>query len=382
MKSLVLITTLWLTLFTKLAAANDTLRVDGLSADSIVNETVTDVQPETPRKLSLLRRIIRGFDRLDNHYIEPQHYVFTVMLQAVTTYDLYRLSGVNHDAQSVTFRSEPDIRIGPYVGWKWFFAGYTLDMRNLSLRRKKLELDLSIYSSQIGLDLFYRRTGSDYKLRNVRLGKDVDASPLNGLPFDGIKVGITGAGVYYIFNHGRFSYPAAFSQSTIQKISCGSWLAGIGYTNNSLEFDYQRLQDLVEKKLSKQIVEVDSGLMFNSVNYHDFKVSGGYAYNWVFAPQWLLGISGQAALAYKKSSGIMLPGNDEGYSIAHLHVDAIGRFGIVYNNMRWYAGMSAIVNTNSYYGGRFSTNNTFGNLNLYVGYNFGLKKKYRANENK
>ena len=113
MKSLVLITTLWLTLFTKLAAANDTLRVDGLSADSIVNETVTDVQPETPRKLSLLRRIIRGFDRLDNHYIEPQHYVFTVMLQAVTTYDLYRLSGVNHDAQSVTFRSEPDIRIGP-----------------------------------------------------------------------------------------------------------------------------------------------------------------------------------------------------------------------------------------------------------------------------
>jgi hypothetical protein len=111
-------------------------------------------------------------------------------------------------------------------------------------------------------------------------------------------------------------------------------------------------------------------------------VSGGYAYNWVFAPQWLLGISGQAALAYKKSSGIMLPGNDEGYSIAHLHVDAIGRFGIVYNNMRWYAGMSAIVNTNSYYGGRFSTNNTFGNLNLYVGYNFGLKKKYRANENK
>ena len=103
MKSLVLITTLWLTLFTKLAAANDTLRVDGLSADSIVNETVTDVQPETPRKLSLLRRIIRGFGRLDNHYIEPQHYVFTVMLQAVTTYDLYRLSGVNHDAQSVTW---------------------------------------------------------------------------------------------------------------------------------------------------------------------------------------------------------------------------------------------------------------------------------------
>lgn len=382
MKSLALIATLWFTLFAETAAANDTLKVDVYKADSVIADTLAAGQTEVPRKLGLLRRIIRGFDRLDHDYIEPQHYVFTVMLQAVTTYDLYKLSGVDREAQSVTFTSEPDVRVGPNVGWKWFFAGYTFDLRNMSLQRKKQELDLSIYSSQIGLDLFYRRTGSDYKLSNVRLGKDVDATPLNGQSFDGIKVGVTGAGLYYIFNHGRFSYPAAFAQSTIQKISCGSWLAGIGYTKNSLEFDYQRLQDLVDQRLSAQKVEVDSGLMFNSVNYHDFKMSGGYAYNWVFAPQWLMGISGQAALAYKKSTGNMLPGNNEGFSMEHVHLDAIGRFAIVYNNMSWYAGLSAIVNTNNYYGGRFSTNNTFGNVNLYVGYNFGLKKKYRVNEEK
>ena len=58
----------------------------------------------------------------------------------------------------------------------------------------------------------------------------------------------------------------------------------------------------------------------------------------------------------------------------------IGRFGIVYNNMRWYAGASVIVHTNNYHKPRFRTNNTFGSMNLYVGYNFGLKKRYRQKD--
>ena len=55
-------------------------------ADSVGVDTV---EQEPPRKLSLIRRIIRGFDRTDDRYIEPQHYVFTVMMQATHTYDYY-----------------------------------------------------------------------------------------------------------------------------------------------------------------------------------------------------------------------------------------------------------------------------------------------------
>jgi len=49
--------------------------------------------------------------------------------------------------------------------------------------------------------------------------------------------------------------------------------------------------------------------------------------------------------------------------------------------MRWYAGASVIVRMNNYHKSRFSTNNIFGSMNMYVGYNFGLKKKYRRTEN-
>jgi hypothetical protein len=107
------------------------------------------------------------------------------------------------------------------------------------------------------------------------------------------------------------------------------------------------------------------------------KVSGGYAYNWVFAKSWLLAASLQAAFAYKYSVADNKEGRDNGFDFKNVNVDGVGRFGLVYNNMRWFAGMNIILNSYNYRKPRFATNNIFGSMNLYVGYNFGLKKKYK-----
>lgn len=357
----------------------DTLVING--SEQQADTIVTDGSAATRRRLSKIRRTIRGFDRLNKSWIEPQHYVFTAMMQVTHTYDLYTLSGTGDDAQSMTFAPDFKLKVGPYLGWKWFFAGYTFELGNISLNKLKQELDLSIYSSQVGVDLFYRRTGTEYKLRNAYLGKGVDTKVLDGVPFDGLKAGITGMNVYYIFNHGRFSYPAAFSQSTIQKVSCGSPMAGIGYTRHSLELDYGKLQALVDERIKTQTVELDSGLMFKKVNYTDYSLSGGYAYNWVLAKGWLFAASGQAAFAYKKSEGDVEGNRRSGFDFQNVNLDMIWRFGLVYNCMRWYAGASVILHSYNYHKSRFSTNNTFGSMNAYIGYNFGLKKKYREVEN-
>lgn len=330
--------------------------------------------------MSLLRRIIRGFDRLDTLYIEPQHYNLTMMMQTTYTLDQYTI--VSQQGQEVTLSPDPKLKVGPYLGWRWFFLGYTFDLKNLGFNNngQKRELDLSIYSSQIGVDLFYRRTGSDYKLRSVSLGDGVNTEALEGVPFDGVSAGITGVNVYYIFNHGRFSYPAAFSQSTLQKRSCGSWIAGVGYTRNSLDLDYEKLQSTFDNYLGKDVAQVDSSLYFNHIQYTDYTLSGGYAWNQVLPHHWLLAASGQLGLAYKKSTGDVEGNAQAGFSFENINLDAVGRFGVVYNNMRWYAGMSAIIRTNNYHKPRFRTNNTFGSINLYVGYNFGLKGKYKKKE--
>lgn len=334
------------------------------------------------RELSKLKKTIRGLSAIDTNYIEPQHYNYTVMLQTTYNYDLYQIR--SSTGQEVTFSPDVVMKVGPYIGWRWFFLGYTFDLKNISFggNKQKRELDFSIYGSKVGIDLFYRRTGSDYKIRRANMGENVDISKLNGLPFDGISVGITGINLYYIFNYRRFSYPAAFSQSTCQKLSCGSWIAGIGYTRNSLELDYGKLKSLVSENCVPNKVELDSGLMFNSIKYYDINLSCGYAYNWVFAKNCLMCASGALAVAYKHSDGDTEDDNEHGFKFDNVNFDGIGRFGLVYNNTRWYAGLSAILHAYTYRKSRFMTNNVFGSLNIYIGYNFGKKERYKKKQNK
>lgn len=342
--------------------------------DARVNPDSTIAQEAKAKRT--VREVVREFDRTEDDYIEPPHFEMAVELRATRNFEDFILSS---NGQSIMFSPDQRIKVGPYFGWRWIFLGTTFDLKDISLfsHDGKREIDLSIYSSQVGVDLYYRRTGSDYKLREVRMGYGIDGSQFDGIPFDGVNVGVTGINAYYIFNHHHFSYPAAFSPGTCQKISCGSWLAGAGYTKNTLDLDFDKLQQLVERRLSDGMeAKLDSGMMFDNVEYNDFSLSAGYAYTWVLGKGFIFCASGQAAVAYKTSYG-NTAGEKDGFSFGKVNLDGIGRFALVYNNTRWYAGLNAILRTKNYHTSRFTANNIFGSFNAYVGYNFIKKRKYR-----
>ena len=335
--------------------------------------------PDGKGKMSFFDKVyeeIKKFSRVDTNYIEPQRYNFTLMLQNTNTIESYTLSG--KDGHGVKFSPEPNVRIGPYFGWRWLFLGYTLDVKHLhfgsSGHSSKKEFDISFYSNQIGLDLFYRRTGTDYKVRRMWFSNGENVKAMENVSFSGLKVGITGFNLYYIFNHHRFSYPAAYSQSTVQRRSAGSPLIGIGYTRHSLRLDRDKLDALVAERTANT-VKLDSSLYFNKVDYSDISISGGYAYNWVFAKNWLFDISASLGLGYKYTKGdAQNTRNFIGdFSFHRFNIDGVLRTGLVWNNTRWFAGANAIMHSYNYREKQFSTNNTFGSVNVYVGFNFGKK---------
>lgn len=369
-------------------AAEEGTVLEGYPLKPVSQPSVIDTDSIVkPRKRDLFHRIgdvftgfFKEFNNPDTAYIEPQRYNFTALIQNTNTYEVYRLT--SKQGQSITFAPEMSYRIGPYIGWRWVFLGYTIDVNHLnasSRHSSKREYDLSLYSSLLGLDFFWRETGNDYKIRRMYLGEDIGTSPLKNMSFDGFKASIKGFNLYYIFNHKKFSYPAAYSQSTVQRRSAGSALMGIGYTRHSLNIDWDKLDKLLDDKLSNQTdeVEIDNGLLFGKVTYTDISVSGGYSYNWVFARNWLFNASLSAAIGYKVSKGDMEKdknGTHRGFNIHNFNMDGIGRFGLVWNNTHWYAGASAILHSYNYSKDQFSTNNFFGSLNFYVGVNFGRKK--------
>ena len=372
------------------ALPTDTSFVNVLFNSSMFKHNSQDSLVRARHKKTFFHRVGRTFtkffhefDNIDTTYIEPQHYNYTVMLQNTNTYEEYTL--LNKAGQSITFAPDVSFRLGPYLGWRWVFLGYTLDLKHINAKSEhtnKKELDLSLYSSMLGIDLFWRQTGNDYHIQRLNLGDDIDTSPMKKAAFAGFKSSIKGFNLYYIFNHRKFSYPAAYSQSTVQRRSAGSALLGIGYTRHSLEVDWDQLSELVDKKLGRKedgTARVDSSLAFGKVKYTDISVSGGYAYNWVFAKNCLANASLSIGCAYNQSSSDTehRRGGVKDFSFKNFNFDGISRLGIVWNNTKWYVGMSAIIHSYNYKKEQFSTNNSFGSLNLYVGVNFGRKRGHK-----
>jgi len=328
-------------------------------------------------------RFIRAFDEYDTCYIEPNRYKWTAMMQGTTTYENLIIRDEGSQSK-LSFSSKPGMAVGPYIGWGPIFLGYTVDVTTLGKeKRNKTELELSLYSNMLGADLFYRRTGSDFSLkRGSSIGNEIDMTPYYNKEIKGIRLSTTGVNAYYIVNHKHFSLPAAFSQSTVQRISSGSWKFGLSITKHSLKFDLN--------EVAKVIPELKENNPFKSADmkYMDYSISAGYAYNWVFAHNWLLSIDMAPSIAYKRTHRSLWYDEDaktqfpiatefiqrEFVSRGNINFDLTGRFGIVWNNAHHYAGMSIVAHNFNYHYKDLSMHNTFFTLNLYAGLNFIRKK--------
>lgn len=335
--------------------------------DSIVKR-----KPFVKRVVNSLYQFVKEFSRADTNFVEPQHYNYTLMLQNTNTYEVYRVT--TSDGDVIKLAPRPSVKLGPYVGWRWVFLGYTVSLNHIGNDKTKKEFDLSLYSSQIGIDLFYRKTGNDYRIRRMHIGDGVDTEAMRDVAYDGLNASIEGFNLYYIFNHRKFSYPAAFSQSTVQRRSCGSPMVGLGYTRHSLSINWAKLYDITAERLGADIAEqyMDADLESGRIRYTDVAFSGGYGYNWVFARNWLFASSLSLALGYKHTSSESDNNNlsFKDFSIRNFNIDGVGRFGIVWNNTKWYFGSSVILHSYNYSKKEFSTNNFFGSLNIYIGFNF------------
>ncbi len=320
--------------------------------------------------------IIKEFNNVDTSYIEPQHYHFTTTLMSTYIFESYSIRSKN--GQSINFSPEARVKFGPYIGWSFLFWGYAVDLAYISANKKR-ELDLSVYTSMFGVDFFLRNSGKDYRIRSIDLNDDTPADTLSGIPFDGLSVSITGLNAYYIPNHRKFSYPAAFSQSTCQRRSAGSFMFGGGYTRHSLNLDYDKLKTAVGNVSPQTAEKLDSGLMFKNIKYTDIALSAGYGYNWVFSTNWLLSVSMSVALGYKHSTGNRWADFSllRDFSFTNFNIDGVGRLGLIWNNSKWYFGGYGIIHSYNYRKSQFHTNNYFGNVNVYIGFNFGRKKSHR-----
>lgn len=319
------------------------------------------------------------FNNYDTTYISPNRYNYAVMLCNNSIFESYRIGTTEPRRQQFSFAPNPSYKIGAYFGWRWIFIGWSVDARQLfggsgKENSKKTEFTLNLYSSKIGVDFYYWKIGNDFKIKELQGFTDGSSSEvLNkqdvSINFDGLRASVKGFNLYYIFNNRHFSYPAAFSQSTNQRKSAGSFLSGFSYSQHRMTFDYAKLPEWI-------LTQTVTPLRVDKLQYADLSLHFGYAYNWVFARNCLACLSLTPAVAYKRSR---IHSSYEAGDESHhgLNFDFITRAALVYNNAKYFAGLSWVNHTYDYRRHNLQTSNSLGTLQLYIGFNFGLKREYR-----
>ncbi len=354
--------------------------VDSLSSDTIHishHPKMQKLKKKVKHTGSILYRFVKSFDDYDTTYISPNYYNYTAMLQNTNYFQVYKLQGRGENGirQTIATKPAPNVKIGPYFGWRWIFLGYTFDVSHPKALGESSELDFSLYSSMLGCDFVYIKNTGNYRLRRATGFEGVDPYAVHNMAFTGLDAKTLSFSAYYVFNHRHFSYPAAYNQSTVQRKSCGSALLGMGYSNQHVSFDYTKLpQILLGGADNDRIVDE---LKFSKVNYDYYYVSAGYGYNWVFARNCLLGASVMPSVGIRKAKGEKLKGNEVLMDLKNFSCDVTSRVGLVWNNAHWFAGASFISHLYMYRKDRLSLTNSVNFANIYVGFFFNRKKQYR-----
>ena len=187
------------------------------------------------------------------------------------------------------------------------------------------EFNLNYYSSKISLDFSYQR--SESMAGDIRRGDRTQE-----MESGDITLKVVNLAGYYTFNHRHFSYPAAFTQSYIQRRSAGSWLAGISYQGGSIK----TMVALKERNPNAPDVRIDVG---------HIGIGGGYGYNWVLGKKWLLHFSMLPTFVVYNRNKFTV--NDEPKKAKRMRFNMIfnERAAIVHNfSSRYFAGATLVMN--------------------------------------
>lgn len=212
------------------------------------------------------------------------------------------------------------------VAYRGLGLGVAVNPAKFAGKCKDFEYNLNSYSNRYGFDVVFlsSKTYHGYKAADaeridIRKGQ-ISQNALN-LNF------------YYAFNYRRFSFPAAFSQSYIQKRSAGSWMIGASFDGSKTE-----LNDM-------------------TIRLNEFAVGAGYAYNLVIARHWLCHLSALPTMTiYSHDYTKTLTSADEDnapsatntmrHDMKYHFPSAIitGRGAVVYSWRNKFAGATAVYN--------------------------------------
>lgn len=260
--------------------------------------------------------------KFDTNYITRPDARWTIKLRTnISNAKLRTISRKDAKLSETLVRSELRGTVSMAVAYRGLGLGVALNPAKLAGKSKDFEFNLNSYGNKFGFDIVY-----------------LDSKTYQGTQtFDAVETGISKGTVsqkalnlnaYYAFNGNRFSFPAAFSQSYIQRRSAGSWMVGASFDGSRTEI-----------KGSEALGTKDTRISVN-----DLAIGIGYGYNLVPTRHWLFHLSALPTYTIYSHDNITLDG--ERTSMRHALLSGIitGRGAALYSWRNKFVGATMVYN--------------------------------------
>jgi hypothetical protein len=208
-------------------------------------------------------------------------------------------------------------------------------------KKTSTEINVNSYGNHFGLDFLYESNGK-FEGKIEADGEDFELASI-------VREKSLTINAYYAFNGKKFSYPAAFSQSYLQKRSAGSLMAGLSYNRGSVSVIDDGEPD--SQLYGSEEVDPDSD-SYDPNDVEKIKMSYasiglGYGYNFVPNRKWLFHISTLPSIVFWRENKLIKTIGVEMLKATFPEITIVARGSIVHYFKHFFMGLTMVYNYTS-----------------------------------
>lgn len=308
------------------------------NAQFVATDSMETEKPQTSEKKPGLGKRINNklskkyfTTKYDTNYVARPKEKWLLRLLGNQTGNYIHAKGTVHDVYSkYDLHTKTNYTMGLEVNYCDIAATFSINPAKIGGDYNDYEFNFEYHGQMISFDINY--------LRATSLTGDIKLGNMDHLDEEGLRMNVVNASAYYIFNHRKFSYPAALYQNYYQLRSAGSWLAGLSVQAGSIK--------TTDELKARSPLAPEVHLTFANV-----AIGGGYGYNLVLGKrsQWLLHFSALPSFVVYKHNRLTVNGEemkDHGLCFNMLFNE---RVAVVYHfTPRFNAGASLIMSNSIY----------------------------------
>lgn len=261
--------------------------------DSTRNDTIAKAKQSLGKRINKKLSTKYYKTKYDTNYVArpKEKWLFRLMGNQTGNY-IHAKGTVNDVYSKYDLHTKTNNTLGLEVNYCDIAATISVNPAKIGGDYNDYEFNFEYHGQQLSFDINYQRANS--------LAGDIQLSDKDHLDEDGLRMNVVNVSAYYVFNHRRFSFPAAFFQNYYQLRSAGSWLAGLSVQSGSI-----KTTDELKERTNGTAPEVH-------LTFANVALGGGYGYNFVFGKhsQWLFHLSALPSVVLYKHNRLTVNDNE------------------------------------------------------------------------